>query len=110
MKRIQRKRTKGYRQPPNTKYCGRPTKWGNPFLVEELGAEEAVRRYKECILNNTMCYVYFYEIKASVQYDRFKWMAENLEQLRKYDYLSCFCPLDQPCHVDVLIRLLNEKE
>ena len=31
--RIQRKRTKGYRLPPNAVYVGRPTKWGNPFVV-----------------------------------------------------------------------------
>ena len=31
-KRIQRRRTKGWRMPPNTVYVGRPTRWGNPFL------------------------------------------------------------------------------
>jgi hypothetical protein len=30
-KRIQRKRTPGWKMPPNTIYVGRPTKWGNPF-------------------------------------------------------------------------------
>lgn len=27
--RIQRKRTKGWKTPPNTVYCGRPGPWGN---------------------------------------------------------------------------------
>jgi len=31
-KRIQRKRTKGWRMPPNTVYAGRGSKWGNPFF------------------------------------------------------------------------------
>jgi hypothetical protein len=31
--RIQRKRTKGWRQPEGAVYVGRPTKWGNPFPV-----------------------------------------------------------------------------
>lgn len=31
--RIQRKRTKGWKQPANTRYCGRGSKWGNPFVV-----------------------------------------------------------------------------
>jgi hypothetical protein len=105
MKRIQRKRTKGWKMPKNTKYVGRPTKFGNPFRVEDLGAQEATRRYKECILNNAMCYYYFDEIEASIQFDRFKWMAENLEQLRGFD-LACFCLLDVVCHVDILIELL----
>jgi len=106
MKRIQRKRTKGWKMPINTKYVGRPTKWGNPFRVEDLGAEEAVKRYKECILNNAMCYYYIDEIEASIQFDRFKWMAENLEQLRGLD-LACFCSLSSPCHADALIELLS---
>ena len=29
MKRIQRRRTKGYRLPPDAVYVGRPTRWGN---------------------------------------------------------------------------------
>ena len=106
MKRVQRKRTKGYRMAINTKYVGRPTKWGNPFRVADLGAEEAVKRYKECLLNNAMCYTYFDEIEASIQFDRFKWMSENLEQLRGFD-LACFCSLSSQCHADVLIELLQ---
>ena len=30
-KRIQRRRTKGWRMPKNTVYVGRPSRWGNPF-------------------------------------------------------------------------------
>lgn len=33
MKRIQRKRTKGWRMPENTVYIGRGSKWGNPYKV-----------------------------------------------------------------------------
>jgi hypothetical protein len=110
--RVQRLRKKGFnlqkasRSGLPVKYVGRPTKWGNPFHVEELGAKEAVKRYKECILNNAMCYYYFDEIEASIQFDRFKWMSENLDQLRGFD-LACFCPLDVICHVDILIELLT---
>jgi hypothetical protein len=32
-KRIQRKRHKGWRMPPNTVSVTRPGKWGNPFRV-----------------------------------------------------------------------------
>lgn len=106
MKRIQRKRTKGWKMPVNTKYVGRPTKWGNPFRVDDLGAKEAVCLYKECLLNNSITYYYFDEIEARIQYDRFKWMAENLDQLRGYN-LACFCNINEPCHVDVLIELLT---
>jgi len=116
--RVQRLRKKGFnlqkasRSGLPVKYVGRPTKWGNPFRVEDLGAKEAVKRYKECILNNAMCYYFFDEIEASIQFDRFKWMAENLEQLRGLD-LACFCSLVNkkeeytPCHADILLELLR---
>lgn len=35
-KRIQRRRTAGWRMPENTVYVGRPTRWGNPFGYREL--------------------------------------------------------------------------
>ena len=34
-KRIQRSRRKGWRMPPNTVNVARPSKWGNPFVVDE---------------------------------------------------------------------------
>jgi hypothetical protein len=33
MIRVQRKRAKGWKNPENTQYVGRPTKFGNPFVV-----------------------------------------------------------------------------
>lgn len=36
-KRIQRKRTKGWRMPPGAVYVGRPGPFGNPFTIK--GAE-----------------------------------------------------------------------
>ena len=36
-KRIQRKRTKGWRMPADAIYVGRPTKWGNP---DKIGDED----------------------------------------------------------------------
>ena len=33
--RVQLRRTKGWRMPVNTVTVARPTKWGNPFMVNE---------------------------------------------------------------------------
>lgn len=68
--RIQRKRTKGWRMPPDAVYVGRPTKWGNPFDI-------AI-------------------------------MIESINELRGKD-LACWCPLDRPCHADVLLELANQE-
>lgn len=108
MKRIQRKRTKGYKMPANCKYVGRPGKFDNPFIIsDKLTALEATKRYKECILNNVMVYCYLDEIQATLMFDHFKYISEHINELRKFDFLACFCPLDKPCHVDVLIELLK---
>ena len=95
MKRIQRKRTKGWKMPEGAIYVGRPTIWGNPFRVSpNMPALEAKRRYA----------VYIY---AKVKGNR-EWRTE-FEKLRGHD-LACWCPLDQPCHADVLIELLDALE
>ena len=104
MKRIQRKRTPGFKLPKNTICVNRGTKFGNPFLVSYLGVDEAIRRFTECLINPAIVYTYFDEIEASIQYDRFKWMNENIPKLSGYDYLACFCEEDKPCHGDVLIE------
>lgn len=106
MKRVQRRRTKGWKNPENTIYVGRPTKWGNPFLAGDLGHKEAVERYRECILNSAMVYTWVDEIQATVDYNRFRWISENLSQLKGKN-LSCFCSPDKPCHADVLLELAN---
>jgi hypothetical protein len=88
--RIQRKRSKGWKMPEGAVYVGRPTKWGNPYTVPDCGtAAECVEHYE-----------YGTGVAGGViPYD-------DLHDLRGKD-LACWCPLDQPCHADVLIRLAN---
>ena len=98
-KRIQRKRTKGYRLPDGAVYVGRPTIYGNPFKVGAphpihgwpMSAQEAVDLFRHS---------YSKMDRYDLQHD------ERLEKLRGKD-LACFCRLDQPCHADVLIELSN---
>jgi hypothetical protein len=92
-KRIQRKRSKGWKNPPNTVYVGRGTHWGNPWHVGGrlgVGREEAIRRYK----------------KVVVPLMRGQNKDVYLDPLRGKN-LSCWCPLDQPCHADVLLKIAN---
>lgn len=86
-KRIQRKRTKGWRLPANAVYVGRPTQWGNPYSVTLAGRTAAVERYRSLLAEHPGA-------KA--------WTMS----LRGKD-LACWCPLDQPCHADVLLELAN---
>ena len=49
-KRVQQRRTKGWRKPDGAISGARPHKWGNPFEVGEHGitdAENTVRLYRQ---------------------------------------------------------------
>ena len=67
----------------------RPTKWGNPHPLD-LGRAEAVRRYRIDLLAG--------RLDITVE--------QIQEELRGRD-LACYCPLDEPCHADVLIQIAN---
>ena len=91
-KRIQRKRSKGWRMPKNTIYVGRPTRWGNPFRVGKDGnREEVIEKYRKWL-------------KEKLKED-----PDFLEPLRGKD-LTCWCPLDKLCHADVILEFLAKKE
>jgi hypothetical protein len=97
-KRIQRKRTKGYRLPPGAVYVGRPTRWGNPFEVgQTFSPEEAVDAF---VVHLSSYFGWrgraiaraFYPLP--VESTEFRdWLAP----LRGHD-LACWCALAAPCH------------
>jgi Domain of unknown function (DUF4326) len=89
-RRLQRSRRKGARLPASGVVVTRPTKWGNRHPLE-LGREEAIRRYREDLFAG----------RLAVTVDDVK------RDLRGRD-LACYCPLDVPCHADVLLAIANE--
>ena len=107
--RVQLRRAKGWRMPPNTVSVARPGKWGNPFKpgVTVCGGR-GFSFSARTIDNNTQAV------------EAFKTMLE--QPLRAYPTggevelhlrgknLACWCKLDQPCHADVLLELANAKE
>ena len=103
-KRIQRRRTKGYRLPPDAIYVGRPSRWGNRWRVDEpLGRELAWDAA-------TVVDLFRAEIESDLtdpdpQIRDRRWNVLRAK-LRGRD-LACWCPLDQPCHADVLLELAN---
>lgn len=86
-KRIQRKRTPGWRMPKGAVYVGRPTKWGNPYLATN-GREAAIARFRR-----------EFEERPELQ-------EIARRELAGLD-LACWCALDQPCHADVLLEFAN---
>lgn len=95
-KRIQRKREKGWRMPEGAIYVGRPSPWGNPFVI---GMDAAGRE-----ITPEMAVDLFADFVAIRLADP-AWRLRLLD-LRGHD-LVCWCPLDAPCHADVLLHLAN---
>lgn len=116
--RIQRKRIKGFKLPPYTVCVNRGTKWGNPFkvlknkLVWEIKTD--IYALSEILFENTsasygdkqdaikdclLCYEQY--LKLIDEYHTIKLFLNGAN-------LACFCPLDQPCHADILLKIANE--
>lgn len=99
-KRIQRRRVKGWKMPPNTVYVGRPTVWGNPFDMSYGETRMSVLTWYRM----WMAQVKFKHINELLRIT----VQERLPELRGKD-LACWCPLDQPCHADVLLEIANAR-
>ena len=86
--RIQRKRAKGWKMPPNTVNVCRPGRWGNPYRIEEHGREEAIALFARSLEDQSAI------SRADIQFLRGKNRA-------------CWCAPDQACHADVLLAIAN---
>lgn len=115
--RIQRMRTRGWKMPEGAVYVGRPGIYGNPF---KLGAPfcgptiravyaraEAVAMFREWITRDTL-HPLCWDKDLVTAHEALR-AALDRGDLRGRD-LACWCPIDQPCHADVLLELANIKE
>jgi hypothetical protein len=104
--RIQLKRTKGWKMPPNTVKVDRSTKWGNPFKVGSQFVRPKMKPGGGQIVNTV------YDNEHAVQlYKRFT-AREVALQIAAYQELrgknlACWCKPGTPCHADVLLKIAN---
>jgi hypothetical protein len=66
----------------------RPTRWGNPYPVKAYGRHTAIVLYRTRLAMDS-------ELAAAAR-----------RELAGKD-LACWCPLDKPCHADVLLEVAN---
>jgi hypothetical protein len=77
--------------PPDAVYVGRPTKFGNPYRPHpptRAGRADAVARYRQRLAG----------LPGLVAAARAELAGRDL---------ACWCPLDMPCHADVLLTVAN---
>jgi hypothetical protein len=74
--------------PDGAVYVGRPSKWGNPFMVGRDGERgECVGKFEDYLENNDT-------------------LRQDLHELKDKD-LVCFCAPAR-CHADILLREANK--
>lgn len=86
---------RGLEKEPNAVYVGRPwgpfksgSKWGNPFKSGRDGnISEVLAKYEEYIIKSAL-FQQLFELKDKM--------------------LICWCKDDEPCHADVLIKLIEK--
>jgi hypothetical protein len=89
--RIRLSRARGWRLPTGAVVVARPTRWGNPHRIRsEAERSEAVRRYE-----------------ADLVAGRLRVSLDDVRSRLRGRDLACWCPLDGPCHADVLLRHAN---
>lgn len=116
-KRIQSSRLKGWRKPEAAVYVGRPSKWGNPFVVCDFSGTWMVGKEDpsgifglpkvftgnfatEADATKEACRCYRATLSGA--------LAELARRTLRGKDLACWCPVDQPCHADVLLEIAND--
>ena len=76
-----------YPRPDHIVYIGRPSKWGNPFVIGKDGDRDTVvQKYRDWIMTQPRLLSQLHELKGKT--------------------LVCFCK-PRACHGDVLVELVN---
>ena len=101
--RIQRSRKEKQVSPNGLPivYVGRPGKWGNPFVLGQMGlvpfGDNRSEEYqREVILRKFQAYL-------NEKPD----FVQEIKKELKGKNLSCWCSLDKKCHADLLLKIAN---
>jgi hypothetical protein len=105
--------------PKGAVYVGRPSLFGNPWDLATARSYDVPidRRRQWCVDKfrpemDRLALLSDYAMVSDRGYERL-WamglptMADYAKRLLRGHDLACWCPLDQPCHADVLLELAN---
>jgi len=92
-RRIQLRRTAGWRKPAGAVVVSRPSRWGNPHPFREPTRDERAR----------VVDLYRQDLEAG----HLPYTEDDVRRELRGRDLACWCPLDGPCHADVLLEVAN---
>jgi hypothetical protein len=103
--RLQRSRAKGSRLVSANGLpvvcVSRPSKWGNPFAFEASSAAEKQRLRAASVKR------FEHELRHGGR--QLAFTVEDVRRELQGKNLACWCPLDEPCHADVLLAVARRK-
>ena len=115
-KRIQRRRTKGWRMPVAAICVTRPTVFGNPFIYEFAVESYEIWLNEKSTPAGEICerickregdkFAVDLAYSPGVYFRTPQSALQRIGELRGKN-LACFCSLDKPCHADILLELAN---
>ena len=114
--RVQRKRVKGYRMPENTKSVTRPGKFGNPYKIGmhnifDIKDRITGKSLKDYLIEKNGENKYHTVEDVLLAYRQKINGSQAMQRVIKYylkgKILACFCPLNKPCHADILLEVAN---
>lgn len=108
--RVQRKRSKGWRMPPNTVCVTRGTDFGNTFIVNphvKPGSKSGVSYICVPTVEDA---VECFELMVREDTPAMREFCAKIKAELRGKNLACFCPLTSPCHADVLLKIANEED
>ena len=91
--------------------CGRKTKWRNPFKIDVKNRRKAFTLYKKCIstfpISQKSLTAWRDNGGDTAMLIALSGKVRPVLDPLKGRPLGCTCKLDQPCHVDILLELVN---
>lgn len=110
-KRIQLSRARGWKLPFRTVKVDRSTRFGNPYVSGEPINMKQARRWGWNISPGGQCIVCGDAADAVAKFRHALFWDVAIHDFIRNELggrdLACWCPLDQPCHADVLIEIAN---
>jgi hypothetical protein len=98
-RRIRQYRTPGWRLPPGARSVAGTSKYANPYRPPS-GARSAQA-------NRIAVWLYTEDLYGYRPDRRVKATVDDVMSELPGRVLACYCPLDLPCHADILLEMAN---
>lgn len=108
--RVQRRRTKGYRLPPNTRCVDRSTRYGNLYRVDVFGralANELFQRSIEGYWSPQGIPDDLIDQAYEIHCETWRRARDGYYNFPRGVDAACFCAEDEACHGDTLLARAN---